>query len=87
MPNRKFTVTLVRTVTETVTLSVDARTKQDAAYQAQIPVEQKWNREVGPTRVGSVEREAADPMAVPAALKREPAAPEPDLRVRSASGP
>lgn len=77
MPIRKFAITLARTVTERLTINVDAASKQDALVRigalTKDSPDDEWERDVGPTRVGRVERAAAaeaDPMAVPARLQR-----------------
>jgi hypothetical protein len=77
MPVKKFVVTIERMVIETVTLQIDAASRRDAMLKAGLTIKDQdweWERDTGDARVGSVELaqpEPADPMTIPASLKRE----------------
>lgn len=78
MTYKNYAVTLERTVTERLTVLVSARSKRDAHFAAGVATkdspDDEWARDPSSVKVAAVEiaqPEPADPMAVPAVLKRE----------------
>ncbi len=83
MADKKFTVVLIRTVRETLTLTIGAASRQHALVAAGMEYVAnidriKWEPAIGPMEIASVEiakPEPADPPAIPPLLVRSKAGP------------